>query len=222
MSYYSHLAAALIIPAIATGVWIAKNKGRWFDTYNLLFRKARCVKVNFHTASGRNIERFIVPDSRGFMRINGGVYKFHKEFAEINQRYRIPEVDVLESQITPPQASLGVDESDTEVDVAQPDGTVIKMKRKVPTYYRSFRREIPQKTNDLWAHEVAAFADSHIVMDITTATAQVLRQLQWTFYLSIATLVIMTIGLYMLNGNIDAITLRLDTLITGLSNRGGV
>lgn len=196
MVTYENLAYMLFFPTMAILIWAAKQKGRWMDTINLQFRKSRCVKVNFHTASGRNIERFIIPDGQGFMRINGGVYKFEKEFAEINQRHRIPEVDVLESQITPPSPDVGSSVTEVEVEQLQSDGTVVKVKKEVPTFFLTYKRQIPKRTNELWAQEVARFADSNIVADITTATARVMKILEWTFYITLLLLAVTVLGFF--------------------------
>lgn len=219
MTYYTDLVmAALAFPTLMFIIWAIKQNGRWSDTFNLLFRRSRCVKVNFHLASGRNVERYIIPDSQGWMRIGDGVYRYHKEFAEINQRYRIPEVSVLESQIAPASPALGMSKIDMQV--ANEDGIVTEKEVLAPTYFLTYRNQAPKRLNELWAQEVARFADSNIVADITTATAQIMKRIEWTFYIAIGIFALVAISMVLNSTGIAGIQERLDNFVTVVATRG--
>jgi len=195
-------------------VWSVKNRKRIPDLLRLRFKRKVVVKVNFLTRTGRNDERFIVPNHEGVMSINGGKYLFAREFAIINARWRIPEVTVLENQIHPPNNGIGRTALvETEVEVPNKDGTVTLKKVEVPSYVLSYRNQASQKLNGLWAHQMGEFADSGIVHDITVSTARVLKLLEWTFYLAIGSVVLtLLVGLILYNKmsdishSIDAVT----------------
>lgn len=197
---------------VAFGLYIKTHKGRLKDRFNLIWRKNRVVKVNFQTASGRNIERYIVPDKRGLLHISGGVYAYVHELATTNARFRIPEITIIESQIHPPTGDLTKLETEAEVSVPQTDGSVKKEKKMIPTYLLSFANKSPEKLNGHVAQEMKLALDSHIVEDVLTASDKTLRKIELMFILSCITLGAVVIIGIILGGMINGIQTDLEMM----------
>lgn len=194
----------MLFPLLFVGVLILiMNLGKLSDKLNLWFRKSRCVKVNFLTLSGRNIEKFVVPDSRGLMHINKGTYVFNKDYSVTNARYSIPEVSVYESQVAPPSPDIVEMSVETEVHVPNGDGTDSIQLKKVPVHVVSFRRMSPQKLNGKTAQEVEGLLNAKIVDDIVNASSKQMQKLEMMFYLVLGLYALGLLTAFILYGNIN-------------------
>lgn len=203
--YIATILISFSLPFVILGVrYTIKHKGLLKDRFNLTFRRNRVVKVNFITKSNRNIERYVVPDKRGFLHLYGGTYAFVEELARINTFYRIPEITLLQSQIQPPIGEVTAIEKEVEVEILQPDGTKKLEKMKVPTFLLTFFNIKPESLNGHIAEEIELALNSHIVSDILTASDRTLKRIELMFILTCISLgAIVLLGLVlisMLNG----------------------
>lgn len=155
------------------------------ERFNVWFRKGRIVKVNFVTSSGRNRERFIVPDSRGLMHIDGGTYPFVKDVSIINSSLRVPEVWVLENQ--PHPISPTIVRSRVINEIAS-DGTLSSTESDIPYYYLQFADAQPEKLKEKTAKELGEMLKSKIVDDIIRAGSKDLQRMSYILYATLAVL----------------------------------
>lgn len=168
---------------VMVAFWLIKNRKRLTDKWNLTFNKARTVKVNFLTSSGRNIERFVKPDSRAIMHINGGSYTYHKDFSSLNAEHRIPEVWVMENQPHPVGGDIVRLVSKTKVKEPQTDGSVKEVDAEVPTILLSFTHSTAQKLMGKTALEIEEMLNSKIINDIVNASSKQMQKLEMMFYI---------------------------------------
>lgn len=206
-AFLTLMAIVFAIPWIIMGaVYIKIHKGYLKDRFNLRFRRSSVIKVNFQTRTGRNIERYIVPDKHSLLHINGGTYAYIEELSTINTRYRIPEITLLQSQIHPPIGDvIEVQGQEVEISVPQPDGTLKKEKRKVPNYVISYASKKPETLNGHIAEEIQGVLDSHIVSDILTASNAYLRKIELLFIIACVCLVLIILFGFILIGMLNGI-----------------
>lgn len=213
---YRLLIAGLAFPVIYSFAWVIRNKKRGIITlFNLRFRRARSVKVNFRTASNRVIEHVIVPDERGFMAIDGGYYKFDKDFATTNSKLGIPEIDILEAQIVPSDVDI-VEVKDGRkviIKVKGEDGKLMEKEKLLPLYIAQHQRLMSKKLEGLMAKEVHDVMNSKIVRDITTATSQTMSRLDLMFYMVIAILGITLLGFIVIYNQISALRAVMEAVL---------
>ena len=216
-------------PLVTLVFWLIFNRNRLKDKWNLRFKRSRVVKVNVKTVSNRLIEKFLVPDSRGFIHFNGGVYRYDQAFASYSARYHIPEITICEGQIEPASPALGVLESEIEMEVLEADGkTVTVKKQKVPTYFLSMVRSHPKKLKidgakgDITAQEVKNLLESYIVERITLANSEMVKRQQLIFIMLIGVCIavpLVGIILYSKVSHIELLTQNiLTTIQVGLRN----
>lgn len=213
---YRLLIAGLAFPFIFSLAWVIRHKKRGIVTlWNLRFRRARSVKVNFRTASNRVIEHVVVPDERGFMAIDGGYYKFDKEFATTNSKLSIPEIDILEAQIVPSDAGI-VEVKDGRkitIKVKGIDGKLMEEERLLPLYVVQHQRLMSRKLEGLMAKEVHDVMNSKIVRDITTATSQTMSRLDLMFFMIIGILGVCLLGFIVIFNQISALRAVLEAIL---------
>jgi hypothetical protein len=214
---YKLLISSLAFPVLFALVWLAKNKKRGLQKFvNLRFRRSRVVKVNLHTASGRNIECFPVPNSRGYVKVEGGLYRVVKEFSIWNAAYRIPEYDVIEAQIVPSDTTIGkIETEETEVEVVGKDGTIQKQKQKVPTYVISHQRSVPKSMEGRMAQEVHDMLDSKIIADIDASSDAVMNDVKLTKILVFVLLALTLVGFVLIWNKVDSVSDQMAYLATG-------
>lgn len=193
--------------------WFVVNSQFLGDRFNLLLRKGRTVKVNFHTTSGRNVERYIIPDKRGNMHISGGFYAFVKELSVTNAKHRIPEIHCLEGQIQPLSPEIyQLEGVEADVKVLQPDGSSVPSRIRVPQYVASFVGLAPARLNGLVAQEVEAALNSHIIEDIVLATDKKLQQAAVTFILCIVILAVAVLSAIVIYNKLDDVQTLVNTM----------
>jgi hypothetical protein len=211
---YRLLAAAMAFPVLFGFAWLAKNKKRGvLSMINLRFRRARCIKARLKTANGRTIESIVVPNSRGFIHVEDGWYRFDQEWADFDAKLRIPIFDIIEGQIQAPDKELGEITQELTVMVKDKKGKVQRETRHVPAYVVAHRKVMPKQLENLTAQEVHDFMDAKIVQDITTATAQTIKQMQIMFILVIATFAVVLIGDIILFNSINSLKKTLEAMI---------
>jgi hypothetical protein len=205
----------VMVGILVTGVfvvWLFAKRKLIKDKFNLLFRKKRVVKVNFLTTSGRNEERFLVPDTQGMIHVDGQTSVYNRDLAIINARYRIPEITLIQNQIMPVMADIAVLDKEVEVLVPNADGTETMVKRKIPDYVLTYKKISAKKLEGMTAQEVRNALDSKIIKDIVTATNPQMQKLEIMFWIVIAIAVIEIIGFYFLNSKINDLTVQFEVL----------
>lgn len=206
-----------LIPTLLCIIWLAKNRKHAVDKFNLTFKKARTVKVNLHTRSGRVIERYVIPDARGLMQIEKGTYVFNKDLAQINAKYRIPEITVIESQPHGPIPDMVEDGVEIEVVTPSANGMMITSKKMVPTWIASYRSHTPQKLAGKTAQEIQDALNSKIVHDIVNATAEQMKKIELIFYIVIGILVVVILGMFTIHNDVS----QLKAFIQGTAAAAG-
>lgn len=182
--------------------YVYQVRGRVIDHFNLTFRRSRVIKVNLHTRSGPNIERFVVPDDRGFYEVAGGIYQFLKEVSIQNARYKIPEVTQAQGQISPSIPAI------VEVTTIQND-KLTKETKEVPSWLLFWGSQTPAKINGKTAEEMRNFARSKIVNDAMTATSQTIATInsQKIFLIAIcAGVAILILAQVLIYGKLDGVS----------------
>lgn len=189
---------------------LIKNARRITDMWNLRFRRARTVRADMHTQSGRVVTRFVVPDDRGLFRHRDGAYHFPPEGYEIDARYSIPKADFIEVQIPAEAGRLEMSEHEVEVTVMK-DGASTTETKKVPQFLISHSRIRPrllplarrdEKTGKVkmtdeppvTSLEIADALDSKIVQEVTSASIADL-QMNRVFILQLILVGVLVLGL---------------------------
>ncbi len=200
--------------------WLLKNRNRLSDWWNITFNKARTVKVNLLTASGRNIERFIKPDNRGILHINGSAYVFDRDFSVLNSLYRIPESWYIEGQISPVGPDFVEHKVKTRVKVARDDGTTVEEERELPSYTVSFSKVTAKRIGDKTGHEIEELLKSKIVEDIVRASSKEMAKLELMFYILLGVAAICLLGFMWMNGKLGDVNTQLEVIraLAGGSN----
>lgn len=176
-------------------VWFIKNRKDMKSKWNLLWHKNKTIKVNLITRSGRNREVYTVPDARGIMHIEKGSYVYHKETSVWNVKQALPEVTVLESQVSPPIPQLLVSYVETELPEINGEGQVSVTKEKVPKYLLSYARMKAEKLLGKTAQEIESMLASKIVQDALRATSATMARVELIFII-----VCVIAGLELLSG----------------------
>lgn len=215
---YEVVQVALFLPAAFLSLYVGRNAKRLKDVRNLWFRKARTVKVNFVTLSGRVIERFIVPDSRGIMRIEGGAYYYHKDVAQINAKHRIPEITILENQIHPPTADVARVRAPI-LDAQVGAGDVSSVTDDVPTWVLSWRRLKPKELEGMVAQELASALNTKIINDIVNSSSPQMRKMELAFYVSLGILGVTVLGMLFLYAKLNDMQSLMEGLRFAALNR---
>lgn len=195
MSYWIAILIGMSTPIIFGVIaWFIVNHKRLPDKFNLMFRRARVVKVNFLTAAGKNFVLFRVPDRRGNFNIRGGFYVYPREQNVYDAYLRVPEVSFLEGQIHAVTPEILENFAEIPVKVEKDDGSIVTEIKKVPFYVASYRGLSPEKLKEWTSQEVMSALNSHIIEDIINASAKQLQRLELMFYLMIALVIIALVG----------------------------
>lgn len=209
------------IPFLLLCIWAIKNRKTLKDKFNLIFRRKKVVKINFRTATGFIIERYIIPNERGIANIDKGSYFINRDLCDFNAKYRIPEITFIETQPSVAVPELMVQEIETDVLIPTSDGSVVTQKKKVPNYVLSTRRLTPKQVEKLTAQEIRTALDSKIIRDIVNATNPQMQKLDIMFWCVVATIPILLIGLYIIHNDIKSVQNDMGTLARFLINSKG-
>lgn len=207
--------------AVLGALWFIKNRNRLSDWWNITFNKARTVKINLLTSSGRNIERFIKPDNKGILHINGAAYVFDRDFSVLNSLYRIPESWYIEGQISPVAPDFIEHKVKTQVKVAKDNGTTVTEERELPSYTVSFSKATAQRIAGKTGYEIEELLKSKIVEDIVNASAKQMAKLEMMFYILLGVAAICLLGFMWLNGKLGDINTQLEVLRAVAGGTGG-
>lgn len=213
----------LLLPSAISAIWAIKNRNTLKDKFNLIFRRKKVVKINFRTATGFIVERYIIPNERGIANIENGSYFINRDLCDFNARYRIPEITFIETQPSVAVSDLLMQTVKTKVKKITAAGEIVEVDEEVPNYVLSTRRLTPKRVSDLTAQEIRSALDSKIIQDIVTATNPQMQKIELMFYVMIGTGVVCLIGFYLIHNEIAQLKNSIDTLARiGLSQRGGV
>lgn len=192
---FGQLLQFMAIPVfLLVGFWFLNNRKKLPSKWNLFWHRAKAVKVNFITRSGRNIEKIVVPDARGMMKIDGGSYPYLKEASVINADLRIPEITLSQSQPYPAIPEFIEVKLRTKVRKPKEGGGFIEEDGDIPGHLVSFHNVKSLKLAGKVAEEYQQMLGSKIVDDIVKATSKRMEQLELMFYIVIAILIVDLIG----------------------------
>lgn len=223
---YGIIAIAFAPGIILGALYLAKNMKRLPDIYRLVFKRDKCVLVRFRTRTNTIIERYMIPDEHGIMRIDGGIYQYDSKLACFNKRRRMHEFVCIENQFFSEKGELHKLTVKAPVIVTGENGAQETREEEVPQYVLSFANIIPKKIvipgeededgnilpeEHLGAKELNDFAESHVSKDIITATAQEMGFLKIAALLAGGALIVAALVGVVLYNKVDHLQTALDT-----------
>lgn len=230
--------ALFLIVALWIVSTIAKFRGKMNDFWRLRFKRSKVISVRFLMPSGAIDQRYLIPNERNWFELPHGMYHYDPRLAHRNTTYGIPEIDLVYQQVAPKEKELILDVQEIEIEEPAPDGTLVTIKKQVPTYIikssgvrpkllqvpkQKNWKEIPAGKLDFVSETAQEVKELHS-MDVARVAIQTTRsnanRQDLLFYIAIALVAICLIGFMVLYNDIKNLTNLVNHLQSSLQSSG--
>lgn len=210
------LELVFLLPLLWCLFYLIKNRKHALDIYNRLFKRNRCIHVRFITRTKTEIDRYLVPDSFGFVTVDKAMYHYLPDYSHWNAKLRMRSIVLIENQIPATSGKLAKGEG-VKLKVTQKDPTTGLMKERletVPQYVVDVANVHPELVviEDMRPNEegelvlvkktktaraLHEFSQQHVATDITEASSPAFQRLKQIVILSACILGVLIIAGYL-------------------------